>query len=75
MGYIEGTPREQAMLFPERVDDYVEGGNPVRFIDAYVEQLDLDELGFARCRPAQALHLRVQQPHPIDTGVGAGVRP
>jgi len=53
MGYIEGTPREQSLLFPERLDDYIDEGNPVRFIDAYVDQLDLEALGFARSRPAQ----------------------
>lgn len=34
------------MLLPPRVDDYVGENNPVRVIDAYVEQLDLQQPGF-----------------------------
>ncbi len=39
------------MLFPHRIDDYVGENNPVRVIDAYVETLDLDELGFQHAKP------------------------
>jgi len=46
MSYIQGIEREQSLLFPELVEDYVEGNNPVRFIDAYVDSLNLGELGF-----------------------------
>ena len=46
MGYIEGTRREQIILFPESIDDYIEEGNPVKFIEAFVESLDPKELGF-----------------------------
>jgi transposase len=46
MEYISGTPREQIMLFPEVVDDYISTDNPVRFIDAFVDSLDLKDLGF-----------------------------
>ena len=41
MGYIQGTPREQAIIFPETVEEYISDDNPVRFIDAFVDQLDL----------------------------------
>jgi transposase len=51
-GYITGVERGQVVLFPEAVDDYVSGENPVRFIDAFVEQLDMKGLGFARAVPA-----------------------
>jgi transposase len=44
--YKMGLNRDQAMLLPPRVDDYVGVDNPVRVIDAYVEQLDLQRLGF-----------------------------
>ncbi len=33
MGYIEGVDRDQQVLFPEVLDDYVGAENPVRFID------------------------------------------
>jgi len=48
MPYIGGESREQGMLLPEVLDDYVEDNNPVRFIDAFVEGLDLGELGFEK---------------------------
>jgi transposase len=44
--YIEGTPREQLYLFKGCLDDMVGGNNLVRFIDTYVESLDMSELGF-----------------------------
>jgi transposase len=52
MGHIEGASRAQHILFPEVVDDYIAEDNPVRFIDALVDSLDLDALGFRRTRPA-----------------------
>lgn len=52
MGYIEGESRDQHVLFPEVIDDYITEDNPVRFIDAFVDNLDLDELGFQRSQPA-----------------------
>src|SRR6202047_5456104 len=39
------------MLLPETVDDYVGADNPVRFIDAFVDQLDLAAAGFIRVAP------------------------
>ena len=44
--FIEGEPRTQSVLFPERLDDWIADDNPVRVIDAFVEELDLKELGF-----------------------------
>ncbi len=44
--YKKGIDRQQASLLPPRVDDYVAEDNPVRAIDAYVESLDLEGLGF-----------------------------
>jgi len=48
MAHISGTDRSQILLLPERVEDYVGADNPVRFIDAFVEGLDLQDAGFAR---------------------------
>ncbi len=45
-GFIEGVARIQATLFPELLDDYISEENPVRVIDAFVDNLDLDKLGF-----------------------------
>lgn len=44
--FIEGADRNQATLFPERLDDYVNDDNPVRAIDAFIDALDLRALGF-----------------------------
>lgn len=48
MKYIEGESREQKLLLPERLDDYVEADNPVRFIEAFVEKLNLAACGIRR---------------------------
>ena len=40
-------------LFPEALDDYVSQENPVRFIDAYVESLDMEDLGFSHAVPSE----------------------
>jgi transposase len=50
--FVEGVDRSQATLFPERLDDWVGEDNPVRVIDAFVEALDLGELGFGRVVPS-----------------------
>ena len=48
MAHISGTDRSQLLLLPESVDDYVGPDNPVRFIDAFVDSLDLAAAGFDR---------------------------
>src|SRR6202453_5034159 len=44
--FVEGIARQQATLFPECLEDWIDGNNPVRVIDAFVEKLDLLRLGF-----------------------------
>jgi len=46
MRYVQGTDRNQTTLLPEVIDDYIQDSNPVRFIDAYINSLDLKNLGF-----------------------------
>jgi len=46
MAHIPGHDRSQLLLLPEAVDDYVAADNPVRFIEAFVDGLDLAALGF-----------------------------
>ena len=48
MGYIEGEDRNQIILFPESIDEYVSDNNSIRIIDEYIKQLDLKRLGFKR---------------------------
>ena len=52
--YVNGLDRSQPMLLPASVDDYVSAESPVRVIDAFVDQLDLIDLGF-KTRETNAL--------------------
>ena len=52
MGFIDGHSREQISLLPACVDDYVAPNDLVRVVDAFVESLDLAELGFGRVMAA-----------------------
>jgi transposase len=53
MSYIEGESREQGILFPEALDEYIGEDNAVRFIDAYVDGLQMEELGFKQTAPKE----------------------
>jgi transposase len=46
MSYLSGVSRQQRMLLPDSVEDYIGAENPVRVVDAFVEGLDLLTLGF-----------------------------
>ena len=46
MDYIEGSHRDQTVLFPESLEEFVGPENPVRVIDAFVASLDLEALAF-----------------------------
>jgi transposase len=48
MRYIEGEDRNQIILFPESIDEYISDHNSIRIIDEYIKQLDLERLGFKR---------------------------
>ena len=45
--YKEGLNRNQQLLFPPSLDEYVDKNNSVRAIDDYVSLLDLTRLGFS----------------------------
>jgi transposase len=49
--FVEGVDREQSTLFPEYLEDWVGEDNPVRVVDAFVDELDLFDLGFKRVMP------------------------
>jgi transposase len=53
MRHLVGQDRCQTLLLPESLDDYVGPENPVRFIEAFVDGLDLAAAGFARVRPKE----------------------
>ena len=79
MTHISGFERDQLLLLPEAVDDYVDAENTVRFIDAFVDGLDLAAAGFARVdgegdgasrlcagRPVEAVYLRLSEPSAVE---------
>src|SRR5213594_2608601 len=52
MSYLRGPDRSEVQLLPPCLDDYVGPGAPARFIDAFVEGLDFQALGFTHAQPA-----------------------
>jgi transposase len=52
MQHKTGTPRTQMTLMPEAIEDYIAQENPVRFIDALVDNLNLVQLGFLKAQVA-----------------------
>ena len=52
--YKSGQSRDQASFLPPSLEDYVSRDNPVRAIDAYVDALDLNALGFPTSAPTAA---------------------
>src|SRR5688572_29750675 len=53
MGFIEGESPGQAVVFPEVLDDYITAENVVRFIDAFVDGLEMEAMGFDRTAPRE----------------------
>lgn len=47
MKYIQGTNREQLILFATSLDAAIKSDNEVRIIDEFVNSLDLNDMGFA----------------------------
>ena len=45
--FIEGDDREQGVLFPDHLEDFVGEDNPVRAVDAFVDALTLVDIGFS----------------------------
>lgn len=53
MKYIQGSDRNQLSILPDCIEDYIDENNPVRVIDAFVNSLDMNLLGFLRAKPNQ----------------------
>ena len=49
--FIESEDRLQATLLPDSLEDYVTDENPVRVIDVFIDELDLEAVGFAGVAP------------------------
>ena len=50
--HVAGLNRDQTALFPDTLEGYVGRDNPVRFIDAFVDSLNLEKLGFKHAVPS-----------------------
>ena len=50
--FVAGADRSQSTLLPECLDDFIDESNPVRVIDAFVDALNLADLGFDGVEPA-----------------------
>ena len=50
MSFIKGFDRHQTALFPQAIDELIDSNNPVRFIDVFVNQLEMVEFGFKDVR-------------------------
>jgi len=48
MDYIKGEDRNQYIMFPNVLDDYIDENNPVRVIDSFIDCLNLKALGFSK---------------------------
>lgn len=53
MAYIEGEARGQHTLFPSTLDELIPAEHVCRVIEAFVNKLDMDGLGFVRAEPAE----------------------
>jgi transposase len=53
MEFIKGENRGQIILLPESIEEYAEENRTVRIIDAYINSLDLEGLGFSRRQPKE----------------------
>jgi transposase len=53
MGFIQGEARGQQTLFPVTLDDLIPSDHVCRVIEAFVEKLDMADLGFVRAEPAE----------------------
>ena len=56
MGFQRGINREQAILFPVCLDEMIPEEHPVRIIDLFIQNLDLNKLGFIHTIPENILN-------------------
>lgn len=71
--FLEGECRDQSVLFPERLDDWIAEDNPVRAVDAFIDELDFETLGFAEAEPAPTISA-ASRPNDAASGIEATTR-
>jgi hypothetical protein len=57
--FVEGEDRTQGVLLPEFLDDYVAEDNPVRVVDVFIDELDLEASGFSGVVPEVTVGLLI----------------
>ena len=60
--FIEGQDRQQVALIPECLDDFIADDNPVRIIDAFVDELNLACSDLRRQRQQLPAARRITRP-------------
>jgi transposase len=50
--FVQGETRTQMSLLPECLDDYIPEDNPVQVVEAFIDALNLTNLGFTGMTPA-----------------------
>ena len=53
MAYITGEAREQVTMFPVTLDELIPADHMCRVIEAFVNRLEMGDLGFVRSEPAE----------------------
>ncbi len=53
MAYLRGEAREQVTMFPVTLDEFIPADHVCRVIEAFVNRLAMQELGFVRAEPAE----------------------
>ena len=54
--FVEGEDRLQGALLPHYLDDYVTENNPVRVIEAFIDELDLSIYPASNCLAGNTAH-------------------
>jgi transposase len=65
--FIEGKDRRRVTLLPDCLEDYVSDDNPIRVVEAFIDELDLKALGFEGVAPAATGRPSY---HPTPSGCG-----
>ena len=73
--FVEGEDRRQGALLPHCLDDYVTEDNPVRVIEAFIDELDLatpSKPGLQSSDATEDLSLRLSQPRAVEPAARTG---
>ena len=50
--FVQGEDRGQGILLSELLDDYATDQNPVRIVNVFVDELNLEQIGFDGVNPS-----------------------